>query len=567
MRPTKRATRAMPHAAPAAAWYKDAIIYELSVRAFADSDEDGIGDFRGLTAKFVYLQDLGITAVWLLPFYPSPWQDDSYDIAGYTDVHPAFGTLRDFKGFLREAHRRGLRVITELVLNYTSDQHPWFQRARWAKPGNLWRDFYVWSETPEKYREAGIIFQDFEPSNWSWDPVAKAYYWHRFYTHQPDLNYDNPRALAAICRVVDFWLGLGVHRLRLDAVPYLIEVEGTPSENLPRTHAILQQLRRHVDRRFTERILLAEANQWPEDAAAYFGRGDDCHMAFHFPLMPRLFMALHTEDRFPIIDILAQTPSIPETCQWALFLRNHDELTLEMVTEEARLYLYRIYARDPDARVNLGLRRRLAPLLHNHRRRIELMNGLLLSLPGTLVLYYGDEIGMGDNIYLGDHNGIRTPMQWSADRNAGFSRTHPQRLCLLLIVDHEHHYETVHVEAQQRNLHSLLWWMRRLIAPRKRHLAFGRGSLELLHPDNRRVLALLRRYREERLLVVANLSRFTQYAELDLSAPRGLVPVEVFGRMAFPPIEERPYILTLAQYAFHWFALEPPLGAAAIPCS
>jgi maltose alpha-D-glucosyltransferase / alpha-amylase len=565
MRHRKHATRAIPDPAQATLWYKDAIIYELSVRAFCDSDADGIGDFRGLTAKLDYLQDLGVTALWLLPFYPSPWLDDGYDIADYTDVHPAYGTLRDFKGFLREAHRHGLRVITELVLNHTSDQHPWFQRARQARPGSYWRDFYVWSETPEKYQEARIIFQDFEPSNWTWDPVAKAYYWHRFYSHQPDLNYENPRVLAAIHGVVDFWLDLGVDGLRLDAVPYLVEADGTPSENLPRTHAILQQLRRHVDRRFTNRMLLAEANQWPEAAAAYFGRGNECHMAFHFPLMPRLFMGLHTEDRFPIVDILVQTPLIPETCQWALFLRNHDELTLEMVTEEERLYLYRIYARDPEARVNLGIRRRLAPLLRNHRRRIELMNGLLFALPGTPVLYYGDEIGMGDNIYLGDRNGVRTPMQWSADRNAGFSQAHPQRLYLPLIVDHEYHHETVHVEAEQRNPHSQLWWMRRLIALRKRYLAFGRGSLELFSPDNRHVLAFLRRYREEQLLVVANLSRFTQYVELDLAAYRGLVPVELFGRTVFPPIGEQPYVLTLGPHAFNWFALEPPRGAAARP--
>jgi maltose alpha-D-glucosyltransferase / alpha-amylase len=562
MRSKRHVARTQLHAAPGALWYKDAVIYELSVRAFCDSNADGIGDFQGLTTKLDYLQDLGVTALWLLPFYPSPWLDDGYDIADYTDVHPAHGTLRDFKGFLRAAHRRGLRVITELVLNHTSDQHPWFQRARRAKPGSPWRDFYVWSDSPEKYHEARIIFQDFEPSNWSWDPVAKSYYWHRLYAHQPDLNYQNPRVLAAVRRVVDFWLGLGVDGLRLDAVPYLVEAEGTSSENLPHTHAILKHLRRHIDRRFSDRMLLAEANQWPEDAAAYFGRGDECHMAFHFPLMPRLFMALHTEDRFPIGDILAQTPPIPETCQWALFLRNHDELTLEMVTEEERLYLYRVYARAPEARVNLGIRRRLGPLLHNYRQRIELMNGLLLSLPGTPVLYYGDEIGMGDNIYLGDRNGVRTPMQWSADRNAGFSQANPQQLYLPLIVDHEYHHETVHVEAQQRNPHSLLWWMRRLIALRKRYPAFGRGSLELLQPDNRRVLAFLRRYREEQLLVVANLSRFTQYVELDLSAYRGLAVVELFGRTAFPPIDERPYVLTLAPYAFHWFALEPPLGAA-----
>ena len=480
-------------------WYKDAILYELHVRAFYDSNGDGIGDLRGLTEKLDYLQDLGVTAIWLLPFYPSPLRDDGYDIADYTNIHPAYGTIRDFKVFLREAHRRGLRVVTELVLNHTSDQHPWFQRARKAPPGSSLRNFYVWSDTPERYREARIIFKDFEHSNWTWDPVARAYYWHRFYSHQPDLNYENPDVQRAIVQVVDFWLGMGVDGMRLDAVPYLFECEGTNCENLPETHAFLKALRRHVDERYPDRMLLAEANQWPEDAVAYFGDGDECHMAFHFPLMPRMFMAIRMEDRFPIIDILNQTPPIPDSAQWALFLRNHDELTLEMVTDEERDYMYRVYAHDPEARINLGIRRRLAPLLGNHRRRIELMNGLLLSLPGTPVLYYGDEIGMGDNIYLGDRNGVRTPMQWSGDRNAGFSRANPQRLYLPVIVDPEYHYETVHVEAQQNNPHSLLWWMKRLIALRKRFKAFGRGSLEFLYPDNRKILAFVRRYREEGL--------------------------------------------------------------------
>jgi len=399
-------------------WFKDAIIYELHVRAFYDSIDDGVGDFRGLTQKLDYLQDLGVTAVWLLPFCPSPLKDDGYDMSDYTDVHPTYGTLNDFEAFLREAHRRGIRVITELALNHTSDQHPWFQRARRAKPGSPWRDFYVWSDTPEKYQDARIIFKDFEPSNWTWDPVAHAYYWHRFYAHQPDLNYDNPAVQKAIMQVVDFWFGLGVDGLRFDAVPYLYEREGTNCENLPETHAFLKDLRRHVERKFKNRLFLAEANQWPEDAAAYFGQGDECHMNFHFPLMPRLFMAIYTEDRFPIIDILQQTPPIPENCQWAIFLRNHDELTLEMVTDEERDYMYRIYATDPQARINLGIRRRLAPLLGNHRRRIELMNGLLFSLPGSPIIYYGDEIGMGDNVYLGDRNGVRTPMQWSTDRHS-----------------------------------------------------------------------------------------------------------------------------------------------------
>jgi len=467
-------------------WYRDAIIYEVHVRSFADSDGDGVGDFRGLTQKLPYLAALGITAVWLLPFYPSPLRDDGYDIADYTAVHPQYGTLRDFETFLHEAHRRGLRVITELVLNHTSNQHPWFQRARRAPAGSRWRDFYVWSDTPDRYAEARIIFKDFETSNWAWDPVARAYYWHRFYSHQPDLNYDNPAVRRAILRVVDFWCALGVDGLRLDAVPYLYERDGTPCENLPETHAFLKDLRRYVDARYPHRMLLAEANQWPEDAATYFGQGDECHMAFHFPLMPRLFMAMRMEDRFPIVDILDQTPPIPETCQWALFLRNHDELTLEMVTDEERDYMYRVYASDPQARLHLGIRRRLAPLLGNSHRRIELMYGLLCSLPGTPVLYYGDEIGMGDNVHLGDRNGVRTPMQWSPDRNAGFSRCNPQQLYLPVVVDPEYHYEAVNVEAQEQNPHSRLWWVRRLLALRRQHRAFGRGTLELVMPENKR---------------------------------------------------------------------------------
>ena len=539
-------------------WYKGAIIYELHVRAFFDSNGDGIGDFPGLTQKLDYLEDLGITAVWLLPFYPSPLRDDGYDIADYTDVHPSYGTLRDVKEFIREAHRRGIRVITELVLNHTSDQHPWFQRARRAAPGSVWRNFYVWSETPEKYKEARIIFKDFETSNWAWDPVAKAYYWHRFYSHQPDLNYDNPAVRRAILRVVDFWMRLGVDGMRLDAVPYLYEREGTNCENLPETHEFLKELRRYIDERYPNRMLLAEANQWPEDAVAYFGNGDECHMAFHFPLMPRLFMAIRMEDRFPIVDILSQTPPIPETAQWALFLRNHDELTLEMVTDEERDYMYRVYARDPVARINLGIRRRLAPLLGNNRRRIELMNGLLFSLPGTPVIYYGDEIGMGDNIYLGDRNGVRTPMQWSADRNAGFSTAPRQRLYLPVIVDAEYHYEAVNVAAQQANPHSLLWWMKRLIGLRKQFKAFGRGSFEFIPVENRKVLAYVRRYEQETILVVANLSRFVQWAELDLSAYRGLVPVELFGRIEFPLIGDEPYRVMLGPHSFYWFSLERP---------
>lgn len=553
-------------------WYKDAIIYELHVRSFYDSIDNGVGDFRGLTQKLDYLHDLGVTTVWLLPFCPSPLKDDGYDMSDYTDIHPIYGNIADCEIFLREAHRRGIRVITELALNHTSDQHPWFQRARRAKPGSLWRDFYVWSDTPEKYQETRIIFKDFEPSNWAWDPVAKAYYWHRFYSHQPDLNYDSPRVRQEILRAVDFWFELGVDGLRLDAVPYLYERENTNCENLPETHTFLKELRRHIDHKFTNRLLLAEANQWPEDAAAYFGQGDECHMNFHFPLMPRLFMAIYTEDHFPIIDILQQTPTIPDNCQWGIFLRNHDELTLEMVTDEERDYMYRVYAQDPQMRLNLGIRRRLAPLLGNHRRRIELMNGLLFSLPGTPILYYGDEIGMGDNIYLGDRNGVRTPMQWSADRNAGFSRANPQKLYLPIIIDPEYHYEALNVEAQQNNPHALLWWMKRLIALRNRFKAFSRGTIEFLRPENRKVLVFLRRHQTECILVVANLSRFVQYVELNLGAFAGMTPVEMFGRVAFPPIGDLPYFLTLGPHAFYWFTLEPrteksdiSLSAAEIP--
>jgi maltose alpha-D-glucosyltransferase/alpha-amylase len=539
-------------------WYKDAIIYELHVRAYHDSDGDGSGEFKGLKEKLGYLQDLGITAIWVLPFCPSPWRDDGYDISDYTNIHPSYGTLRDFHSFVKEAHRRGLRVITELVLNHTSDQHQWFQRSRRAKPGSRARNFYVWSDNPDAYKDARIIFKDFESSNWTWDPVAKAYYWHRFYSHQPDLNFESPHVRRALLETVDFWLDMGVDGLRLDAVPYLFEKEGTSCENLPETHGFLQQLRRHVDSKYSSRMLLAEANQWPEDAVAYFGNGDECHMAFHFPLMPRLFMAYRLEDRFPIIDILQLTPDIPETCQWALFLRNHDELTLEMVTDEERDYMYRVYAQDPQMRINLGIRRRLAPLLGNHRRRIELMNALMFSLPGTPVIYYGDEIGMGDNIYLGDRNGVRTPMQWNGDRNAGFSRTNPQRLFLPVIIDPEYHYEAVNVESQQNNPHSLLWWMKRLIALRKQSKAMSRGSLEMLHPENRRVLAFLREYDGERVLVVANLSRFAQPVSLDLSQCKDWVPVEMFGHIEFPPIAEQPYFMTIAPHTFYWFVLEPP---------
>jgi len=537
-------------------WYKDAIVYELHIRAFSDSDGDGVGDIRGLIDKLDYLHDLGTTAIWLLPFYPSPLKDDGYDISGYDSIQPVFGTMSDFRTLVEEAHQRGLRIITELVLNHTSDQHPWFQRARRAPPGSRWRDFYVWSDTTDKYREARIIFKDYEQSNWTWDSVAQAYYWHRFYSHQPDLNYDNPAVHRAMRTVVDFWLRLGVDGLRVDAVPYLYEREGTTCENLPETHAFLKNLRAHIDAKFRNRMLLAEANQWPEDAVAYLGEGDEFHMAFHFPLMPRMFMAIRMEDRFPITDVLEQTPRIPENCQWALFLRNHDELTLEMVTDEERDYMYRVYANDPAARLNLGIRRRLAPLLNHDRRKIELMNALLFSLPGTPVIYYGDEIGMGDNVYLGDRNGVRTPMQWSPDRNAGFSRTNPQRLYLPPIIDPEYHYESVNVENQQGNPDSLLWWMKRLISLRKRFRSLGRGGISFIHPENRRILAFVRQYQDETILVVANLSHSAQQGRLDLSPFKGSSPVELFGRSEFAPVGDDQYLITLGPYGFYWFSLE-----------
>ncbi len=540
-------------------WYKDAVIYELRVRSFYDSNGDGVGDLRGLLQKLDYLKDLGVSALWLLPLYPSPLRDDGYDIADYLSVHPSVGSLDDFRELLAEAHARGLKVITELVLNHTSDQHPWFDRARRAAPGSPERDFYVWSDDPNKWAEARIIFQDYETANWTWDPLAKAYYWHRFFSHQPDLNFDNAQVRASMLEVVDFWFSLGVDGMRLDAVPYLYERAGTTCENLPETHAFLRQLRAHIDLNFSGRMLLAEANQWPEDAATYFGAGDECHMAFHFPLMPRLYMALRMEDSYPISDILEQTPAIPATCQWAIFLRNHDELTLEMVTDEERDYMVERYAADRQMRINLGIRRRLAPLLENDRRRIELMNLLLLSLPGTPVLYYGDEIGMGDNAYLGDRDGVRTPMQWSADRNGGFSRSNPQKLILPMITDPEYRYETVNVEVQEQNPSSLLWWMKRMIALRKAHPAFGRGSLHLLAPENRKVLAFLRRHADATLLVVVNLSRYPQWVELDLPEHAGTVPVELLGNGAFPPIENRPYRLTLGGHGAIWLSLSREL--------
>jgi maltose alpha-D-glucosyltransferase / alpha-amylase len=537
-------------------WYKDAVIYEVHVRAFHDDNGDGVGDFRGLINKLDYLQELGVTALWLLPFYPSPLRDDGYDISDYRQVHPSYGSLRDFRLLLREAHRRGLRVITELVLAHTSDEHPWFQRARLAKPGSLHQDFYVWSTTNDRFSGARIIFKDFEDSNWSFDPVAQSYFWHRFYSHQPSLNYDNPMVRQAMFDVVDYWLAMGVDGLRLDAVPYLYAREGTTCENLPETFAFLRALRAHVDSRFDDRMLLAEANQWPEDAVAYMGQGDTCHMAFHFPLMPRMFMAARQEDRFPMVDILAETPATPPECQWALFLRNHDELTLEMVTDEERDYMYRAYAQDPQARVNVGIRRRLAPLLGNDRKLMEMMNGLLFSMPGTPIIYYGDEIGMGDNIYLGDRNAVRTPMQWNSDRNAGFSAANPQRLYLPVIIDPEYHSQAVNVEAQEENPNSLLWWMKRLIALRQRYQAFGRGTLEVLRPDNRKVFAFIRRYEDERILVVVNLSRNVQCVELDLSEFCGATPIELFGNSEFPSVGDLPYFITLGAHGFYWFSLE-----------
>ncbi len=546
-------------------WYKDAIIYQAHVKAFADSNGDGIGDFGGLISKLDYLQSLGITAVWILPFYPSPLRDDGYDIADYYGVNASYGTLDDFRLFLKEAHARGLRVITELVINHSSDQNPWFQRARRAAPGSPERDFYVWSDTPDKYRDARIIFKDFEPSNWSWDPVANAYYWHRFFHHQPDLNFDNPAVREAVFEVFDFWLEMGVDGLRLDAIPYLFEREGTNCENLPETHAFLKELRAHVEGKFPDAMLLAEACQWPEDVVAYFGDGDSCHMAFHFPVMPRLFMALQMEDRYPVVDIMEQTPAIPANCQWAIFLRNHDELTLEMVTDEERDYMYRMYAADQRARINLGIRRRLAPLLGNNRRKIELINILLFSLPGTPIIYYGDEIGMGDNIYLGDRNGVRTPMQWSADRNAGFSRANPQQLYFPIIIDPEYHYESINVENQEQNLSSLLNWMRRVTATRRRFQAFGSGTMEFLTSDNTKVLTFLRRSEQEIILVIVNLSRFAQAVELDLHAFAGMRPKEIFSQNAFPKIrEDMPYTLTVGPHGHFWLLLEPTAQSVAI---
>jgi maltose alpha-D-glucosyltransferase/alpha-amylase len=549
-------------------WYKDAVIYQAHVRAFLDSNNDGIGDFAGLTQKLEYLQRLGVNTVWLLPFYPSPLRDDGYDIADYENIHPSYGTLADFDRFIDEAHRRDIRVITELVINHTSDQHPWFQAARRAPAGSPERDFYVWSDTNQKYQGVRIIFTDTETSNWSWDDVAKAYYWHRFFHHQPDLNFDNPAVLDAVLRVMYFWLDRGVDGLRLDAVPYLIEREGTICENLPETHDVLRRIRAALDSRYSDQMLLAEANQWPADVRPYFGEGDECHMAFHFPLMPRMFMAIQQEDRHPVTEILRQTPDIPDNCQWAMFLRNHDELTLEMVTDEERDYMYQAYAADPQMRINVGIRRRLAPLLENSRRRIELMNALLFSMPGTPVLYYGDEIGMGDNVYLGDRNGVRTPMQWTGDRNAGFSRADPARLYAQPIMDPVYGYQAINVEAQERAPFSLLNWMKRMIGLRKQSRVFGRGTIDFIPARNRKILIYVRRYEDEVILCVANLSRSVQPVELDLSRFKGMTPVEMLGFTEFPKIGELPYFLTLSPYAFFWFRLQQspsPLTARLAP--
>ena len=537
-------------------WYKDAVFYEVHVKAFMDGDGNGVGDFAGLTARLDYVRELGVDCLWILPMYPSPLRDDGYDIADFYGIHPAYGTVEDFQKFLDAAHDRGLRVIADLVLNHTSDQHPWFQAAR-ADPTSPYRDYYVWSDTDQRYRDARVIFTDTEHSNWTWDPVAKQYYWHRFFSHQPDLNYDNPAVRAAMLDVMRFWLDRGLDGFRCDAVPYLIEREGTSCENLPETHAICKEFRRVLDQEYGgDRILLAEANQWPEDVRPYFASGDEFHMAFHFPLMPRLYMAVRREDRLPITDIFTHTPPIPPACQWCVFLRNHDELTLEMVTHEERDYMYFAYASDPAMKLNLGIRRRLAPLMDNDRRRLELLNCLLLTLPGSPIIYYGDEIGMGDNVHLGDRNGVRTPMQWTADRNAGFSTADPERLYLPVITDPVYSYQAVNVEGQEKQAGSLLATMKQLIATRKRSLAFGRGDIEFLRPRNQSVLAYLRRHGDETLLIVANLSARSQPAELPLAGYEGSVPVEMLGGARFPAIGRAPYFLSLGPHTFYWFKLE-----------
>ena len=541
-------------------WYKDAIIYELHIKAFFDSNGDGIGDFEGLLQKLDYLEDLGVTAIWLLPFYPSPQRDDGYDIADYYSINKSYGDLETFQKLIDEAHSRGLKIITELVINHTSDQHPWFQRARNAPEGSPERDYYVWTDDPTKYKDTRIIFTDTEPSNWTWDPVAKQYFWHRFFSHQPDLNFDNPQVQKEVFDVLDFWCDLGVDGFRLDAVPYLFEREGTNCENLPETHVFLKKLRTHVDKHYDNKLLLAEANMWPEDSAEYFGDGDECHMNYHFPIMPRMFMSVKMEDRYPIMDIIDQTPDIPDSCQWAIFLRNHDELTLEMVTDEERDYMYKVYTKDPQAKINVGIRHRLAPLLENNRSKIELMNVLLFSLPGTPVIYYGDEIGMGDNFYLGDRDGVRTPMQWTSDRNAGFSTANPHKLYLPVVIDPAYKYESINVETEQLNSSSLLWWMKRIIGMRKKFKAFGRGDINFLSPANAKIISYTRTYQDEDILVLANLSRFPQAAELELEDYEGYIPVEVFSHNKFPRITEQPYLFTLAPHGYYWFQLKKDKG-------
>ena len=539
-------------------WYKDSIFYELHVKAFYDSNADGVGDFRGLMEKLDYLQDLGVDCLWILPFYPSPLRDDGYDIADFYDVHPAYGTLADFKAFLRAAHHRRIRVITDLVMNHTSDQHAWFQEAR-RSPKSRYRNYYVWSQTNQRYQDARIIFTDTERSNWTWDQDAGAYYWHRFFSHQPDLNYDNPQVHRSMMKMIRYWMDMGIDGFRMDAVPYLYEREGTNCENLPETHQYLKQVRCEVDKRYPDKILLCEANQWPQDVRSYFGDGDECQMAFNFPVMPRLFMSLRREDRLPIVDIIERTPGIPANCQWGMFLRNHDELTLEMVTDEERDYMWHEFAGDPRMKLNLGIRRRLAPLMGNGRRQMELLTSLLFTLPGSPIIYYGDELGMGDNIYLGDRNGVRTPMQWSSDRNAGFSKADTAMLYSPPIVDPVYGYQSVNVEAQLRTPSSLLNWTKRMIRIRRRYPVFGRGSIEFLNPENRKVLAYLRSDGEQTVLVVANLSRFSQPVELDLRRFKGMTPVELIGETTFPTVrEDLPYFLSLGPHGFYWFRLDKP---------
>lgn len=540
-------------------WYKDAVFYELHVKAFCDGNDDGIGDFRGLIQKLDYLEWLGVTCLWLLPFFPSPLRDDGYDVADYSGVFPDYGTMEDFKTFMDEAHKRGMRVIADLVLNHTSDQHAWFQEAR-SSPDSPKRDYYVWSDSDKKYEKARIIFIDTEKSNWTWDPVAKAYYWHRFFSHQPDLNYDNPELRKAMLDVMSFWLEQGLDGFRCDAVPYLFEQEGTICENLPETHTYLKDVRKRLDESYQGRVLLAEANQWPADVRPYFGDGDEFQMAFHFPLMPRLFMGVGSEDWHPIVDMFTHTPPIPENCQWCLFLRNHDELTLEMCSGEERDYMYYAYARDPQMRRNIGIARRLAPLLANDRRKIELLNSLVFTLPGSPIVYYGDEIGMGDNIHLGDRNGVRTPMQWTADRNGGFSKADPSRLYLPAISDSVYGYQALNVDAQRQSPHSLLHWMRQMIGVRKQHPAFGRGTIIFLRPRTDKVLAYLRVYGDETLLLVHNLAGSAQAVELDLGKYQGATPIELFGDSRFPTIGQQSYTLSLAPYGFYWFNLQRPVS-------